>query len=332
MVARDPTGADNAIAIRAVWLALLAAAANLWCLRHLGRGFDNPVALLGLTGGVAGFSFAMDFLVDKSERERLRAALLPRIQRILRHWLLATPVLCVLTLLALVAALVFGSITVIPPSHGGIVLAITPLDDPDHVETLRLSAGKVSGPRLLVTNPFGRELRLSATGYEDTTRTLFPLVGLTVDVGREFDALPTLLLRPRPEALAALRNGGHYRVSIRTAEGCKTVADSQGQGVAGAVTLGVQRQIPPALPVLWNLELQSAGLGGANLATTLLAWHNPAALAVPAVLANGTGLRVEIVSAGGRVMGLADVTVGRDAFQDVPMHDVTGTPPPCTGG
>jgi len=63
-LAKAPTAKDRSIAIRAVLLAVLLAVGNLWSIRHLGIGLEDPIGLLGLTGGIAAFSFVLDYFIS----------------------------------------------------------------------------------------------------------------------------------------------------------------------------------------------------------------------------------------------------------------------------
>jgi len=311
-----PSKADRSIAIRGILLALLLAAGNLWCVRHLGYGFEDPLSLLGLTSFVTVGSFGLDLFVDAGEHKALTASARDRLQGVLRRYLLATPTLVVLYMIAIVGACTYSSVTLVPPAQGNpLTVKISPLSSGTSVET-SLQPGGEADRHLLVSNPFGSEYRLSVSGYLDETRILFPLVGLTIDIDKDLQPLPTILLRPPLEAVLSLEGGGTARIYLKSGSGCALIAKSDPNKVKGAFTLGAQRAVPANLPVLWELELRGREVEDPNLARTMGAWQQAVPIAASKPLPSG-------------LKAIADIIVGDEPFQDVPMKDAPAQTTVC---
>lgn len=318
---------DQGIAIRVILLALLLAAADLWALRHLGFGLEDPVGLLGLTGGLTVFSFVLDYFIDEAEQKKLARPFQQRLQKFLRRWILATPTLVVLYLLCGVAASMFSSITVVGAATGDPVqVTIEALDDKTAALAESVAATAATGPLPFRANPFGRDLRISPQGYSAQTRTLYPLSGLTVSLD-DFAPLPTLLLRPDGETLSGVLNGALYIVWKRDAKGgCTELGKGE---IAAAAMVGVRRAIPSDLPTMWRLELQSKNVDDISSAKTLLAWQRAQPLATAQFIEAGDMLRVE-VRQNDNLVGFADYTVTNEPFQDVPLADAQGSEKACS--
>lgn len=315
-----PTVPDQSIAIRVVLLALLLAAVNLWSVRHLGFGLEDPIGLLGLTGGMAAFSFVLDYFISEDEQKRLAQPIRSGVQRFLRQWILATPTLTVLYLVCGIAVALFSSITVAGAKAGpAVTVEILALDDPHQPMSLTVPAGGVAGPVPYLANPFGRELRVSPAGYSSQTMTLYPLGGLTLDLN-DFEPLPTLLLRPGPGAIFQLDAGARYLVWKKRDGRCVEIANTEGRTVRTAATIGVRRAIPAELPPFWRLELQGAQVDDGNAAKTMLAWQRPQSLTAKEFIEAGNMLRVEIWQKD-KLVGFADHVVTAEPFQDIPLID-----------
>jgi hypothetical protein len=334
--ASTSTAQNKSIAIRAILLALLLAAANLWSLRHLGFGLENPVGLLGLTGFVAGASFWLDYFLDKEAQEELSKPIRATVRTFLRRRVLATPTLILLYLMAGVAASLFSSVTVVGASNGTHVpVEIVALDDADAKEPTHAKAD--STPRFFIANPFGRPLRISPTGYSSQTRTLFPLTGLTLSLD-DFEPLPTLLLRPGPGALFGLRqenvqSRARYVVLKRVGKSCKEITSTDDKNITKAGMIGVRRPIPSDLPPLWLLELQSADKDPdektqALNAMLMLAWQTPQPLTSTDFLASGDLIQVQVRQKE-NLLGFADYTVTQEPFQDISLTDGGAGLKPC---
>ena len=325
-----PHKADRSIALRAILVALLLAAINLWSIRHLGYGFEDPVSLLGLTGGVAAGSFVLDFLVDDGERKALTTPVRDWLQGFLRRYVLATPTLVILYTVAIIGACTYSSTTLIPPSQGNpVTVTISPLDSDQAEAEINLEPKGEAARQLLVSNPFGRQYKLSASGYLDETIVLFPLVGLTIDIDKDLDPLPTILLRPPLDAVFSLEGGGTAKVYLKSNTGCQLIAKTDPKALKGAFMLGAQRAVPANLPVLWELELRARALEDQNLAKVMHAWRQSVPIKTTADLPSGSQLYVEIRSSVDKLKAIADVVVGDEPFQDVPMSDAPSDAAAC---
>lgn len=310
-------------------MALLLAAINLWFIRHLGHGFEDPVSLLGLTSAVAVVSFVIDFLVDEGERKKLTTPLRDGLQHFLRHYLLATPTLGILYAIAIVGACTYSSVTLIPPEGGAVKAQVSALDSGRTVVETTLKPDIGADRHLLISNPFGSAYRLSVSGYRDETIVLFPLIGLTIDIGKDLDALPTIFLRPSLEAILSLEGGGTASIYLKAGSLCELIAKSDPSKVKGAFTLGTQRAIPANLPVFWELELRGRGVQDPNLSRTMGAWQQAVPISASKALPSGSELYVEIRSAVDKLKATADIVVGDEPFQDVPMKDASGQATMC---
>jgi len=330
------TAQNKSIAIRAILLALLLAAANLWSLRHLGFGLEDPLGLLGLTGFVAGASFWLDYFLDKDAQEELSKPIRASVRSFLRRRVLATPTLILLYLMAGIGASVLSSVTVVgAPGGSDVTVKIVALDD-SHTEA-PTQAKADAAPRVFFANPFGRPLRISPEGYASQTQILFPLTGLTLSLD-DFEPLPTLLLRPGAGALFGLldenlQSRARYVVLKRNGDVCEEISEKGAKSIDSAAMIGVRRPIPPDLPSLWLLELQSTDTDAVapsqtNHATLMLAWRTPQPLATKKFLASGDQIQVQVRQKD-NLIGFADYTVTQEPFQDVSLTDGSAGLTPC---
>jgi hypothetical protein len=329
-LAKASTAKDRSIAIRAVLLAVLLAVANLWSIRHLGIGLEDPIGLLGLTGGIAAFSFVLDYFISKDERERLAQPIRAGVQQFLRTWVLATPTLVVVYTIAIVAACTYSSVTLIPPAQGNaLAVVITPLDSNVPEVDVKLTPGGTAERQLLVSNPFGKQYRLSASGYLDETFVLFPLTGFMLDIDNDLEPLPTIFLRPPLDAILSLERGGKARIYLKSSSGCQIIAETAPNALKGAFMIGARRDVPANLPVLWELELRTHAMEDQNLAKTMHAWQQSVSIETSANLPSGSRLYVEIRTIADKPKAIADIVVGNAPFQDIAMNDAPSDAPAC---
>lgn len=170
--------------------------------------------------------------------------------------------------------------------------------------------------RGVLTNPFGRTVRVDAPGYLPATFELFPVTGLTVRLGRDMPPAPAVLFRPPPSALGSLADpAARFRVEL---VGSRTQG-VEGQG-ASAFLVGEDEPVPADVRAYWSLELQQ--LRDPDPAATLLKWMRPAVLAPPAPLAPGARLKAVVISRVGDTVAVASVKLPGGRFVDVPMAEV----------
>lgn len=324
---------DRDIWFRVLLLALWAGAANLWCYRHLGFGFDDPVAMLGITAGPTAFFMALDRILGSEDAKGFKRWLDERVRGFLRAWVLTTPVLVLLYFFGLVAGATISSVTIVPPRQGAdLAVEIAPIGSDDVETSGRVSAGGTPLHLWLATNPFGRDLRLTVKTFVPQTITLFPLTGMTVDPEADLQKLPTLLFRPSIDALAALAGGGSIRAFRISDGGCTLLTSSTEPGPAGALMLGPERPFPSGTQAMWHLELRAQDLSDADIANALLKWNRPATVTSDEPLEPGDLVYVTVVTRAGKRKTEALATVGREAFQDIRIDKPAGPQAACGQG
>lgn len=320
---------EDEIWLRVVLLAIWAAGVNLWLQRHLGIGLGNPLGLLGITGGASIGSMILDRVLEAEEKKGLQNFLDKNIRRILRRYFLATPILVVLYLSGFVLAATYSSLQVVTPKEAKkltITVSAIGAENPlwSHTES---TSGKPIR-KLLVTNPFGRDLRLAVHGFVTRTITLYPLIGYMVDPETDLETLPTLLFRPSFDALTSLGDGGAIKVFKVTDNECEALANMK--IVKHALMLGTHRMIPSSYRTIWNLELQAKGIDGALLAKTMLAWTQPERIENErSPLEPGDRVYVVVCTKADKRKAAALITVSKDPFQDVYVHEDEGVPSRC---
>jgi len=335
MSTRDPTPGEspkvrNDLWVRVVFVAILAAAANLWAERHLGYGLDDPLSLLGITGGATAASMVLDRMLSEAEREKRVQRVLASVRRLLDRALTA-PVLALLYLAAAIVAATWSSIIVVPPKEGTLAaITLTPLDDTAAAVKKQLPSDGAPARLLVAANPLGRPFQLSGEGYMPQVVTLYPLSGLTIDVDRDLAPAPTLLFRPPTAAFASLNSdGSRFSVFKRDSSGCTMLAQSAGdrQG-ARAFLLGMARPTPADRMVLWNLELTAGKSEPDTTAAALLAWNGPEALAATSSPMPGDQVYAVVTTRANKRSAEALWSVRRDVFQDIAMSE-PGSEVPC---
>lgn len=323
--------ARGTIWLRVVLLAVLAVGTNLWLERHLGRGIENPLGLLGLAGSVTVLSAVLDWSLKDYEKEEVRAFTRGKIRELIRY-VLSTPVLVLLCLAGGILAATYSSVTILPAKGAGSgKVSVTPLDDPAAARTKPLGAGDAPTRIFMQTNPLGRDLRLAVDGYIPRRVTLFPLVGLAIDVDADLEPVPTLLFRPTVDAIVSLKSGGRFVIFGFEGDACERVGESSAENrSARAFVAGSARAIPPSLAALWNLELVGGGHDAGTTAEMLHAWIQPEVIETGTMLEPGDRVYAAVLTRAGKPKAEASVTIGREPFQDVAMVPAdAGLPPGC---
>ena len=67
-------------------LATWAGGVNLWLLRHMGFGLENPLGLLGATGGTTIAAMVLDRVLEASEKAKWQEFLDDKVRGFLRRW------------------------------------------------------------------------------------------------------------------------------------------------------------------------------------------------------------------------------------------------------
>ncbi len=315
--------------IRAILIALWAGAANLWAERHFGIGLDDPVSLLGLTGGWTAFFMVLDRFLGGEEKNALRTAIDDRVRGILRRTLLSTPALALLYLGGGIVAATYSSVTVVPPRQGRASVAIAAIDGNQILRDGSVSVGGAPARLGVATTPFGRDLRLSVKGYVGRTVTVFPLSGLTVDPEADLVPLPTLLIRPSVETFAALGGGGAIEVFRVEGVTCHRLGRLEGPEPVAALMIGPRRLVPSGYTALWQMELQAERVDEAMIASAMLAWSRPTTIALDRSPEPGEQVYAMVSTRAGKRKSEAMVVVGRESFQDIPLQTSMDDAGPC---
>jgi hypothetical protein len=323
--------ARGTIWLRVVLLAVLAVGTNLWLERHLGQGIENPLGLLGLAGSMTVLSAVLDWSLKDFEKEEVRAFTRGKIRELIRY-VVSTPVLVLLCLAAGILAATYSSVSILPAKGAGSgKVSVTPLDDPAAVRTKTFGGNNEPTRIFMQTNPLGRDVRLAVDGYIPKRVTLFPLVGLAVDIDNDLEPLPTLLFRPTVDAIVSLKSGGRFVIFGIEGDACARLGESAAENrSARAFVAGSVRAIPPSLAALWNLELVGGGHDAGTTAEMLHAWIQPEAIEASAMLEPGDRVYAAVLARAGKPKAAANVTVGREPFQDVAMAPAdAGLPAGC---
>ena len=299
------------LSARAAALFILVAAAYLWAARHLGIGSGGEAWLAPIGAGAAVASSVVGRVLGKRAGglvERLDGLLVVA---------LSTPVLATSYVLFALVVSTCSSVTVTgasPDERGRAALA--PADGRD-------SSSAAFGPDLKParffarpTGPFGRLYRVSAPGYVARTFEVYPVVGLSVELGKDLLPSPAVLFRPPPDALASLEQAGaEFVVDKAVGKGWRRVARGTG---ASAFLLGSEQAVPPGLVGDWSLELQA--LGEAPSGSTLLRWKRAVVLTPSEPLAPGDRLRAQVFTRRPALAASAEITLRNDRLTDVLME------------
>ena len=299
-------------------LVVLIVGADLWLTHHFGFGLENPGALAGIAAAVStSLGFAAK-LVPRADSRRIRDRL--------ARWgrgLLSEYVLIVLYLVAGSVAATVSTVTIVRDTFDAAgTVEYTYLDTPRHPHTASLASDSLIRFTLLTT-PFGRPIRITATGYVPTTFTVYPPAGLTVRLGRDVPVSPSVLFRPGVLGLRALGDGGSLRVWMVSPADTALVGEVS--GARAAVLLGVPQPVPASVMEEWKLEL--TGTPDVVRDQMLLAWKRPATFPHRLSLGPGTRLIAEVRSRAKVPVARTEVVLGADRLLDVPLPDL-----PVSGG
>jgi hypothetical protein len=296
------------VGARLIALILLIAGVELWAGHHLGWSWQTPwVALV-----VGAVSKVADWILPKQERD----ALGERCRRRLHAWLPASRVASAWGLALTLAALV-SSVTVTSTDTHGRAKAVLKTADGGALGARTLESGLARFP--VLTNPFGRPLRLTVDGFLEESITVFPVVGVRVTPDRDLRRSPSVLFRPPPIGVQTLASGGTFAVAWKRPDGSPQPLAAPQAGPHGAFLVGRAQAIPAASVGLWRLELEVFEVGPAVTSRMLLAWSRPHLVQPVAPLAPGMTLLAEVRTRVGAVVAQVEVTLGSDALTDVAL-------------
>ncbi len=322
---------DEKILWRVALLAVFAVVADLWLRRHVGFGLENPIRLLGYAGSLTLFSGVLDWAIDKKQKE----AYFKPLRLWIRRTILATPTLAALYVVGPIFSLMYSSVIVLAPGNGSaVVVSVSGVDAEEPEAKKRLAKGVKSVRLLRPANPFGRDLRLSVSGYVSRIITVYPLTGVTIDPSRDLQRLPSLLFRPAYNAFPSLKAGGKIEVHVvgTDADGgatCRMIAEAIGGDPVRAFSVGPSRPTPARSEAIWTLELQSSSFDAQQQAEARLAWIRPTRIATKVLPKPGDRLYVVIKTKVNKPKASIVINVGQQVFQDHLVAGKAADPPKC---
>ena len=299
---------------RFIALVVLAAGVELWINHHLGLSWETPwvaLAFAALSGAVVTAAWLLEESGKTELAEKLRTPLCRLLNRSLLAWLWGV---------AVVYALFVSSLLVIPESGAS------------GRATLRSVEGKFLGAHelkdgvarfVVFTSPFGRPYRLTVPGFLEEAVVVYPMIGLKLRPEHDLQRSPSVLFRPSPEGVRALRGQGTFTVVLDGGTGATPVILPHKAHV-GSFLLGRAQPIPQANVGVWRLELEGAGASPAMIAQMVLAWSRVQVLQPLRPLAPDMTLVAEIRTPVGVVVSRARVPVGREQLTDIVLADVSG--------
>lgn len=289
----DPPDAPlGGLILRAVALLVIL---DLWAVHHFAFGIGNIVVPAGIAAALGGAIKVAGFVWDEATvRERLQDLVKP--VRPFLSRLVTRGTVTWLAVLVLVLMVSVSSVTVVDAAGEGASVAVASLERPDAARQKSVGSGATIRFPVLTT-PFGRLVRVDATGYVGAAFTVYPPIGLRLQLGRDLPGLPSVLFRPGPEALSFLADGAVFRVLRIARDGTEGVlaADS---GHVGSFLLGRPRPVSSGMIEDWTRGLEAAGTPPAAVAGIVSVWKAPARLATTATLAPGDILRAEVLANG----------------------------------
>ena len=302
----NPTGSW----VRALLLALLFVAVNVWTTHHLGWGLENPFGLAGFSAGVGLFIAFLEKWISGSDALKVK--------------LLAIPVwpVALLYLVCGVIAITRSSLVVLnepgrPPGKPQLFRAGSNEEIPSRVAEDGLTRFVLS------TSPFGRAYRLRVPGFRQQAVQVYPLWGATISPERDLKLSPSVLYRPPRSALSELdpKSKGIFWVLLRDGNSWKTIAADRCHPTS--FLIGQEQAIPAEWPEMWKLETESLGLGDIDKdsASMRLQWKRFTLLAPSEELQPDMVLEARVVSQGGTIVARARTTLRGDTLADVSMSE-----------
>lgn len=309
--------------IRATLLLILFVATNLWLVRHMGYGLGDP-RLLGGVGAALIVAFGLvSKLFDEIQKKYVET-----LSNKLKQFTLSTSVIWLLYLGASFIALTYSSVLIIPEQSGQLVhYEINP------VENASLStAGKGKGESVyrvgLWTGPFGRTYQLNIDGYSPVTFDVFPLTGKVINLSKDVEKSPTLLLRPWIKGRRSLANNGTFKLWRILSEERQLVTSIQ--NFDGSFLVGWPQALPREFISDWRSELVATG--GSNVTEDLIertirAWRKPQHIYPEfedkkVYFKPGEHLQAEIYTRVNELAATVSFVVANQSLQDVVIDDI----------
>lgn len=318
-----PAG-DTALVRRALALLALLAVADFWAYHHFGVGVRNIGVPVGIAAAIGVATKAVAFIFGDDKVRATTGRLVEPTRAFLQR--VVTPgTLGFSAILLVTAMLTISSVTIVADAAGeGTHVAVTPVDEGPRTPSRELKSGAGLTRVVVTTSPFGRIVRVDASGYVGRTFTVYPPVGLRLLLGTDLPTLSTVLFRPDPSLLGFLDDGAVLRVYRAGPTPKALVATDTGH--SGSFLLGRPRTIGSELLEDWKRELAAANADAASVAQTITLWKRPAKLSLKGELSSGDLLRAEVWM-GDKLIGSAEVTLTGEPLIDVPVRSIRSDAP-----
>jgi hypothetical protein len=292
-------------------LLILLVFAGIWAREHLGMAFFDP----GWAAPIVAAVSAAGVLVRRLLRSRERTALARAVAGLHRAVLRPAPVLLGYVLFG-VLILTRSSITVIgatPEDQSSVT--VRPVEGAGLRRQVTKKEFAPARFLALSTAPFGRKYRVEASGYVPGVVNVSPISGRTLRLGVDIPISPAVHLRPSPQLLAYIKDGGRLVVYRVNGNRIDSIA---GMRVPGAVLLGRDQRV--AFRPEWNWEL--AGEAEPKRSATLLQWMRPSIVTPRDPLNPGAQLHAVVFSPLGTRVGDVSFTVRNERVVDVPLLEL----------
>jgi hypothetical protein len=319
-----PPAVDHVIvrvAVLGLWLGLV----NFWMQRHLSISIFNEFEELPLVATLIPFLLTLlEFVGGKKPGNRLQKIFRTKVALGLR-----TPILVALWVSTLVAGSMASSISVLAvDKQEPARVTVRPVTEPVRRETgvqadataLKKVGGDEKPARFLVwSNPFGRNYRVEVEGYRPFPAEVYPWVGKTIQVERDLEPAPSVLVRV-PVGLHALLSEG--RIELRRPGSATPLASGDTAQTCGAVIFGRNLPLESRMLTDWEHELRREGAEGQSLSAAYLAWRRPAVVALAQPLSPNLRLEALFITPGG-TNARARFTLTSEPLQDILMTEAT---------
>lgn len=349
----------------AAQLALL----NFWAVRHLGHGLESIGALTGAVTLITGVFGLMTWMSTDAQKKHYGTTIRKVLVKVFSFPLLTITGAALLTLVLVTSSVVvvndFGETqprVVLARADRGAAVAPSSVVASSPPKTLEQAirdarctapqptadvtadgAPPESGSSLkeadrskddpyrffVTTSPLGRPYLLRVKGYLPKPLEVYPLGGVTIVPGRDLSPSPSVLLRPDPDALAALSDGGLIIVTLLRNGNKQLIACGARRS---SFLIGSMESLPITLRQQlredWRLELTGAAEDEQHTAQILNDWRNAQPLSLRGLsdLESRMKLEVEIRSRQGQTVARSLVTVRDDELMDVSVPYLTPRP------
>ena len=307
---REPVARTRPNWSRALFLALLVIAVDVWTTHHLGWGLENPFGLAGLSAGVGLFFAFLEKFVSTKDDLKVTFASFP-------IWLVV-----LLYVVCGIFAITMSSVLVVSdPGHAVLKPRLFRAGSEQEIQSRVSDDGLI---RFVVsTSPFGRPYRLRVPGFREQAIQVYPFSGATISPERDLKISPSVLFRPPKSALAELdpKSNGMFLVLLRDGKNSRTIAADRCH--SSSFLIGQEQAIPPEWPEMWKLETESLGLSDIDKdsASTRLQWKRFTLLTPSEELQSDMILEARVITQGGTIVARGRARLRGDNLADVSMTE-----------